>query len=130
MKRFWDKVNKTDNCWEWIGAKTSSGYGNFLWNGKNVTAHRKSYEILVGNVPEELDLDHLCRNRSCVNPSHLEPVTRRENLLRGETIPAKHAKKTHCPKGHEYTEDNTYIYKKTNSRHCIKCRDDRNNGRY
>ena len=130
LNRFWNKVDKTGSCWVWTGARTSQGYGNFLWYGKNVVAHRKSYEILVGNIPKDLDLDHLCRNRSCVNPYHLEPVTRRENLLRGDTIPAKHVNKTHCPKGHKYTKENTYTYAGNNSRYCKTCRKERNIGRY
>jgi len=92
-----------------------------MWFGKNKVAHRISYELLKGDIPEGLDLDHLCRNRGCVNPDHLEPVTRKENLLRGNTIPAKHARKTHCPQGHEYTKGNTFI-SKSGSRHCRKCR--------
>ena len=123
-QRFWAKVDRTGECWEWVAARTSSGYGNFNWLGKNKVAHRVSYELIKGDIPEGLDLDHLCRNRSCVNPEHLEPVTRRENLLRGDTIPAKHVKKTHCPKGHKYDEDNTYVCK-NGSRHCRKCRKDR-----
>jgi len=123
-ERFWEKVDKgvADGCWNWTGALTSSGYGNFGINRVNFIAHRLSYEWLVGEIKENLDLDHLCRNRRCVNPNHLEPVTRRVNLLRGNTIPAEHSKKTHCPQGHAYTKENTYIYPKTNSRYCRICR--------
>lgn len=120
--RFWEKVDKNgeNGCWNWTAALTGSGYGNFHLGDRNSVAHRLSYLWLVGEVPDGLDLDHLCRNRKCVNPSHLEPVTRQENLLRGLTIPAEHASKTHCPNGHEFNKENTYIT--NNARHCRKCR--------
>jgi hypothetical protein len=125
--RFFEKVNTDENtgCWNWIGAKTSGGYGNFAIKKVNFVAHRVSYELVNGEIPEGLHLDHLCRNRACVNPEHLEPVTQRVNLLRGETIPALHSAKTHCPSGHEYSEENTLIYR--GSRHCKTCRAIRNN---
>jgi len=120
--RFWQKVDKggDNGCWNWTAALTSSGYGKFMIQRVSSVAHRLSYTWLVGEIPEGLDLDHLCRNRRCVNPIHLEPVTRRENLLRGKTIPAEHAEKTHCPEGHEYNSENTYL--KNGARHCRKCR--------
>lgn len=90
--RFWSKVNADGPCWEWTAAiGQTGGYGKYSLplndgsgKGRYVYAHRYAYEILVGPVDESLDLDHLCRNRKCVNPDHLEPVTRRENLRRGE----------------------------------------------
>lgn len=126
-ERFWSKVDKSGDCWEWTAYKLQ-GYGRFGVGGapKNggriVYAHRWSYEALVGPIPDGLQLDHLCRNRGCVNPDHLEPVTSRENTLRGESLWAINAQKTHCPQGHEYTPENTYYGGRTgNSRYCREC---------
>ena len=95
-ERFWSKVVRPANeadCWEW-SAGGSGGYGMYTVRvGKSTTAHRVCYEALVGAVDKALHMDHLCRNRKCVNPSHLEPVTCRENLLRGESFSAKNAAK-------------------------------------
>lgn len=131
QERFWSRVDKEgeNGCWVWTAARTSRGYGNFAIKKKNYVAHRLSYEWMVGEIGEGLHVDHLCRNRACVNPAHLEPVTHRENLLRGETIPAEHAKKTHCPAGHAYDKKNTYICK-SGSRHCRTCRNKRGNQYY
>ena len=99
--RFWPKVDVGD-CWEWTAA-TANGYGNF-WVSDNTwkRAHLFAWEELVGPVPDGLELDHLCRNRLCVKPDHLEPVTRSENLLRSPvTQTAKWAARTHCDEGHE-----------------------------
>jgi hypothetical protein len=74
-------------------------------------AHRASYRLFVAPIPEELELDHLCRNRSCVHPFYLEPITHRENLMRGDTIAARYAAQTHCKHGHPKTPENTYFYK-------------------
>lgn len=119
--RFWAKVNKAPNgCWVWTAARDNHGYGRFGLGGRAATAHRVSYEALIGPVPDGLHLDHLCRVRHCVNPEHLEPVTCRENVLRGVGPSALHSVKTHCPEGHEYTESNTYLYR--GMRYCVACR--------
>jgi hypothetical protein len=100
-QRFWEKVDVSGVCWEWTGARTN-GYGYFKRVGTTRRAHRIAYEHLVGPVPDGLVLDHLCRNRGCVNPDHLEPVTSRENLRRGSGIAGRHARSDLCPRGHEY----------------------------
>jgi hypothetical protein len=123
IERFMSKVVKLpDGCWQWIGKiHHQNGYGRFCVKKRQFQAHRWLYENLRGSVPINLDLDHLCRRRDCVNPDHVEPVSRRENLLRGNTIPAKHAAKTHCPQGHPYDSENTYLYR--GLRYCRICRD-------
>jgi hypothetical protein len=106
-ERFWSKVdrNADNECWPWKASLRMNGYGQFMLAGHNVAAHRLAYEMVVGPIPEGLDLDHLCRNRTCCNPAHLEPVTRRENARRG----IKGVLTTHCPQGHPYDEANTRI---------------------
>lgn len=111
QSRFWSKVDKTDTCWLWTGAKIPKGYGRF-WDGRRCAyAHRFAYELLVAPIPDGLSIDRLCRVPSCVNPAHLEPVTTRENNLRGVGIAAINIGKTHCPQGHPYSAENTYRYK-------------------
>lgn len=110
-------------CWDWIGAATKKGYGITSRNGKRIQATRAAYELWRGPVAEGLELDHLCRRPCCINPWHLEPVTRRENLMRSTSFAAVHAAKTHCPQGHPYSEENTYVRK--GMRHCRTCHRDR-----
>ncbi len=98
-------------CWLWTGPLTKGGYGTFTVRGVRGNAHRMLYIEMVGPVPRHLDVDHLCRVRRCVNPAHMEPVTRSENLRRGrlgEVNRARANARTHCVNGHALTEDNTY----------------------
>ena len=109
LDRFFAKVEKTDTCWNWMGSLTvSGGYGQFSFDSKPVRAHRWIYEQMVAPIPEGLVIDHLCRNHRCVNPEHIEPVTLKENVKRGEAgkLNNHQKQKTHCPKGHEYTKTN------------------------
>ena len=99
--RFWEKVVKTDSCWLWTAAKNKRGYGRFKVAGDlMVYAHRYSYELASGPIPDGMTVDHLCFQPSCVNPSHLEAVTQAENTRR------YHRTYDHCPRGHAYTPDN------------------------
>lgn len=122
VDRFWTRVAKQESgCWLWTGGKARGGYGKFRFANRTGLAHRFSYEQFIGPIPSGMQLDHLCRNRACCNPTHLEPVTGRENLLRGDTFQARNAAKTRCPAGHEYTPNNTYRYP-DGRRRCIACR--------
>ena len=108
VERFWAKVDKSgpNGCWLWT-ASTRRGYGHFWWNGRLCLAHRVSWTLLRGEIPEGLTLDHLCRVHGCVNPDHLEPVTQKVNTLRGDTFPRRNSEKTHCAHGHRFTLENT-----------------------
>jgi hypothetical protein len=134
LDRFWPKVDRSGTCWLWTSKINNRGYGLFSLNGRMVAAHRVAYELLVGPIPEGHDVDHVrergCVNRHCVNPSHLEPVTHRENLLRGSGFAAVNAAKTHCPRGHEYTPENTYVNPHPDGgRICRTCKRDRDRRR-
>lgn len=124
--RFWHKVDASGVCWEWTGFKNENGYGVFTVNGRKVQAHRYAYTTLVGPIPDDLVLDHRCRNHGCVSPEHTEKVTAAENILRGYGGPAQNARKTHCLRGHEFTPENTYFYgpsgTKRSCRECITIR--------
>lgn len=122
--RFWKRVRKDpDGCWRWTGALfAGSGYGMLSVNRRPALAHRVSWELHRGAIPEGAHLDHLCRVRECVNPEHLEPVSPRENLMRGETtVAAQNAAKIACPLGHPYDETNTYVTP-DGKRGCRECR--------
>lgn len=108
-----------DGCWIFPGRVIKGGY--MLFGHK--LAHRYSYEIFKGEIPKGLTIDHLCRNTTCVNPYHLEAVTQRENNLRGNNWGGINSRKTHCPKGHEYTKDNTTIWSNSSNgaRRCKIC---------
>ena len=97
-----------NGCWIWQGRKTPNGYAVIYVAGRNLVAHRWAYQVLVAPVPDLLQMDHLCRTPACVNPSHLEPVTQRENILRGDSPTARNARKTHCDNGHPLTLGDTY----------------------
>ena len=108
-ERFWAKVDKNGlgGCWLWTASRMGLGYGVFYRKGQSRMAHRGAYELFIGPIPEGLELDHLCRVHHCVNPDHLEPVTHRENNMRGirGTGPLR---QTHCRRGHPFDEVNTY----------------------
>lgn len=132
QERFWLKVNKDGpvlnpelgHCWEWTACLASkSRYGLFFTPGRTGVAHRFAYEWLVGPIPDGLTLDHLCRNRACVNPAHLEPVLPRTNVLRGVGVTAHNAAKTHCKRGHPLTPENVYYRK--GGRQCRLCNRER-----
>lgn len=137
---FWSWVNKDGPlpekrpelgpCWLWKGPIKPNGYGSYAPpkatnpERRTVNAHRYAYLLAVGPLPEGLDCDHLCERRSCVNPTHLEPVPHRVNMLRGNTIVARAAAATHCPSGHPYDAENTR-YRSNGNRVCKTCDRDR-----
>jgi len=138
-RRFWAKVNKVGPvpehrpelgpCWLWTGYVSSTGYGIFSTEQDLMLAHRFAWKLLVGPIPARRQLDHLCRVRNCVKamadedgPAHLEPVTHRENVLRGTGMTARAARKTHCPQGHPYDEANTIWERTVRGRRARRCR--------
>lgn len=123
VRLFWSKVHKTPTCWIWI-AGIQNGYGRFYVGPNNIPAHKFAYELLVGPVPEGLQLDHVkargCLTRACVNPTHLEPVTRHENLLRGDGFPGQNARKDYCPNGHPLIDGNLCTWELTVGKRACK----------
>lgn len=122
LERFMAKVdqNGPNGCWVWTAAKDREGYGRFGVANNGVLAHRAGYEMMVGPIPDGLQIDHLCRNTSCVNPRHLEPVTPKVNVHRSFNVAALNVRKTHCIHGHEFTPENTAYIKL--GRACRTCR--------
>ena len=113
------------DCWIWEG-RTNKGYGRLRINGQSFYVHRVYYEMQVGPVPAGMELDHLCRVKLCYNPAHLEPVSHRENILRGVSPAALHARATHCKRGHPFNHENTY-HERTRigvGRRCRRCNAD------
>lgn len=156
-ERFWSKVDRSGpipdihpdlikgRCWQWIGTTTNSGrkgpttweYGIFgvgpASNHRKYRAHRYAYELLVAPIPNGMQIDHLCKNTLCVNPSHLEPVTNKENTARGRAAEVNRAiqlAKTHCKRGHPLSGENLIIYPSTGQRVCRTCRNMRALERY
>ena len=120
--QIWDSIEKTDTCWNWTRFPTSNGYGLVQFDGKLRLVHRVIWNLKVGPIPNGLHIDHLCRNRKCVNPAHLELVTPRENILRGIGITAKNAVKTHCLRGHPLSGTNLHTRKSPTGRVWRSCR--------
>ena len=131
-QRFWGRVDKNGGlpahneslgpCWLWQGSTVARGYGHFGWQKRERPAHRMAYEMLVGQIPQGLVLDHLCRVRHCVNPAHLEPVTQAENMRRGTVRDGRVQKSlsaTHCKYGHPY--DGRNLIMKNGHRNCRTC---------
>jgi hypothetical protein len=137
FEKFWSKVNKDGPipdhkpelgpCWVWTGSILPQGYGVFrfhteIYTSRQLLTHRMAYELLKGPIPDEKSLDHLCRNRPCCNPSHLEPVTTGENVRRGRSFTGVNLQKTHCPRGHILGGDNLSKTKmKIGKRSCLIC---------
>jgi hypothetical protein len=121
LERFMAKVDKQENgCWLWTAATDRQGYGHFSFKRRLSRAHRVAYELLVGPIPDGLILDHLCRNPSCVNPTHLEAVTVGENTRRGNSPAAQQARQSHCKRGHPFTPENTLM--EAGGRSGVPCR--------
>ena len=136
VSRFWSKVDKSGECWIWTAGKNEGGYGQFTPSrGKNMRAHRFSYELTVGPTPKGAPLDHICHDpnechggdncphRACVNPDHLRVSSNDENTS-NERSRHSNSRKTHCVKGHEYSDENTRIW--AGRRYCVTCMDERN----
>jgi hypothetical protein len=132
-------VISPSECWEWTKHLTPTGYAQISIGSRpdnsrqNINAHRVSYRVFVGPIKDGMQIDHLCRNRACVNPGHLEQVTCKENIHRSNAVYKRLMAKTHCPQGHEYSEQNTYFSPTPHggvSRSCKTCCKARTKQRY
>lgn len=123
QERLWSRFIRDEQtgCWDWTGAISNKSYGSIYYEGRMQKAHRVMWRLERGEIPSGLELDHLCRNRRCINPDHLEPVTRRENLARGIQT-NQNAGKLVCIRGHAFTEKNTRT-RPNGERTCIACMD-------
>ena len=126
QRRFWSYVDASGDCWEWNGGVGSAGYGVFYIGRENGRkrfegAHRFAWQTLVGPITDGLTIDHLCKNKTCVNPDHMELVTLAENSRRNWMSRANRSK-THCKHGHPFSEENTRIDTETGHRACWTCR--------
>lgn len=124
LERFWSKVHKNTStgCWDWLSSLSIGGYGRLAYKAMGVNyAHRFSWLIHGNKIPSGLQIDHLCRNRKCVNPDHMEVVSSRENTIRGENFCALQVRQTHCKWGHPFDQSNTYINPFNGERHCREC---------
>lgn len=125
-ERLLSKITFSKNgCWEWTGTISNKGYPAFMIfkpKRKNCYAHRLIWELTKGEkIPDGLEMDHLCKNTKCVRPSHMEPVTGKENNLRSNSPTSQNAKKLFCLRGHPFSKENTYIRPDNHGRQCIKC---------
>lgn len=119
-ERFWAKVQVTESCWVWTAAMDGHGYGAFWYQRKVAKAYRAAYEMFVGPVPEGMQLDHLCRNRACVNPAHLEPVSQQVNIARGASPSAISVRTNACSRGHDLSS--AAVRRPDGRRYCGECR--------
>ena len=119
LVQFMKKVDKTDSCWVWKGAKSQNGYGRF----RSMSAHRFSYEAHIGEIHPDMTIDHICRNTSCVNPDHLRQLTQYQNNMLGNGFTAVNRRKTHCINGHALSGDNIVIIERSDGtrRKCKVC---------
>lgn len=118
----WFTPEPNTGCWLWMRSADSSGYGTLNLGGRTASAHRVAYEALRGPIPEGLQIDHLCHTRPCVNPYHMEPVTRRENVLRGYRSRREPKRYAACRRGHPLTPENVYVFAGDGHRTCATCR--------
>lgn len=122
---------ETNGCWTWTGTRTTSGYGLLSVNAKLLLVHRLAYQTLVREIPPGMHLDHLCRNRACINPKHLDVVTNRENVMRGMSPSAVIRRQGICKNGHEMVGENIYVPpKRPQHRTCRECRKRRSREAY